>query len=406
MPNFVARVVRDKMSDSIHGHILVIDDEPLVRESLAVYLQDSGFDVDTASNGADGLALFRQADFDLIICDLRMPVLDGLDVLKTVTQEKPETPVIVVSGQGNMQDVVTALRNGAVDYLFKPLIEMEVLEHAVRRAIERGHLVKQNRQIREELERTNQQLQKSLASLEQDHEAGRRVQYRMLPNSPHTFNNSCVFTHRIIPSLYLSGDFIDYFRISEDRIGFYLADVSGHGASSAFVTVFLKSLMNRIRRHYEKRTAINAISPSRLFSAINDELLAMQIGKHLAMFSGVIDLSNNTLTYCIAAHFPPPALVCDGQVTILEGTGLPVGIFEHATFEDKVISLPEKFTLVAMSDGILEHIPEEGLDKKEAFMFAKLAQGFQSAEAVAEAFGLLGKQELPDDVAILVIDRK
>ncbi|MBP7230191.1 MAG: response regulator, partial [Moraxellaceae bacterium] len=221
------------MSQPVQDHILVIDDEPVVCESLAVYLSDSGFKVNTASSGDEGLALFRNIQPDLVICDLRMPLVDGLDVLKAINSESPETPVIVVSGQGSMNDVVTALRNGAVDYLFKPLIEMEVLEHSVRRALERGYLLKQNRQIREQLER-------SLALLKEDQEAGRRVQLRMLPPTPHVFNEDCHFSHRIIPSLYLSGDFVDYFRMGPDRIGFYLADVSGHGASSAFVTVFLK----------------------------------------------------------------------------------------------------------------------------------------------------------------------
>jgi serine phosphatase RsbU (regulator of sigma subunit) len=393
------------MSQPSQGHILVIDDEPVVRESLAVYLGDSGFKVDTARNGDEGLAIFRNKHPDLVICDLRMPLFDGLDVLKAMNSESPETPVIVVSGQGSMHDVVTALRNGAVDYLFKPLIEMEVLEHSVRRALERGQLLKQNRQIREQLELTNAELERSLDLLEEDQEAGRRVQRRMLPPTPHVFNETCHFSHRIIPSLYLSGDFVDYFRIGPDRIGFYLADVSGHGASSAFVTVFLKTLTNRIQRHYEKRASTNALSPSRLLTAINQELISMALGKHLAMFVGVIDLAENKLVYCIGAHFPPPILVNDGVAHALAGRGLPVGIFSDATFEDIVLPLSRKFSLVAMSDGVLEVLPEESMEEKEAHLLAIVGQGHQDADALAAALHLDGEVEVPDDIALLVINR-
>lgn len=393
------------MSQPTQGHILVIDDEPVVRESLAVYLSDSGFRVDTARNGEEGLELFRRLQPDLVICDLRMPLCDGLDVLKTINAESADTPVIVVSGQGSMNDVVTALRNGAVDYLFKPLIELEVLEHSVRRALERGQLLRQNKLIREQLEQANAELARSLDLLEEDQEAGRRVQRRMLPPTPHVFNEICHFSHRIIPSLYLSGDFVDYFRLSADRIGFYLADVSGHGASSAFVTVFLRTLTNRIQRHYEKRSATGLLSPARLMRDINQELISMAMGKHLAMFCGVIDLAENKLTYCMGAHFPPPILINDGVAQALPGSGLPVGIFSDATFEDTVLPLAARFSLVAMSDGVLEVLPQASMEEKEAHLLSVVAQAPRDADALATALALDGEMEVPDDIALLVINR-
>ncbi len=392
------------MTSSSSGSILVIDDEPIVRESLAVYLSDSGFAVSTAKSGDEGLALFRNTLPDLVICDLRMPQVDGLDVLKAINGESPETPVIVVSGQGSMNDVVNALRHGAVDYLFKPLIELEVLEHSVRRALERGHLLKQNRQYREQLELANAELERSLDLLEEDQEAGRRVQRRMLPPTPYLSEN-VTLSHRIIPSLYLSGDFVDYFKLGPDRIAFYLADVSGHGASSAFVTVFLKTLTNRIQRHYEKRTAVNTLSPARILTSINQELISMGMGKHLAMFCGVLDPSENTLVYCLGAHYPPPILVNGGEVMALPGRGLPVGIFGDASFEDVSITLAKEFTLVAMSDGVMEVLPTGSNEDKEAKLLELVKSGFRDVDALAHALNVDGEVEVPDDIAFLVINR-
>lgn len=391
------------MSADLTGTILIVDDEPVVRESMAVYLSDSGYDVLTASDGREGLRLFRETQPLLVICDLRMPSLDGLDVLKTVTSESPETPVIVVSGQGSMTDVVTALRLGACDYLFKPLVELEVLEHAVRRALERGQLLRQNRVYREQLEQANAELEHSLDLLEEDQEAGRRIQLRMLPPTPYVVEHYG-FSHRIFPSLYLSGDFVDYFRLGDGRIGFYLADVSGHGASSAFITVFLKTLTNRIQRHYEKRKAVNTLSPARILASINQELLGMGLGKHLTMFCGVIDLAENRLTYCVGAHFPPPLLVNGDEVRPLEGTGLPVGLFQDASYEDIVLELSPSWTLVAMSDGVLE-IMEGNLPEKEALLQQLVRDGYRDVDSLARALKVEGDVEVPDDVALLVVNR-
>lgn len=392
------------MTPTSSDSILVIDDEPVVRESLAVYLGDSGFTVDTAGSGDEGIALFRNKHPDLVICDLRMPLVDGLDVLKAINAESPETPVIVVSGQGSMNDVVNALRNGAVDYLFKPLIELEVLEHSVRRALERGTLLKQNRQYREQLELANAELERSLDLLEEDQEAGRRVQRRMLPPTP-CLMEGVTLSHRIIPSLYLSGDFVDYFKLGTNRIGFYLADVSGHGASSAFVTVFLKTLTNRIQRHYEKRTNVNAMSPARILISINQELMSMAIGKHLAMFCGVIDTEENKLVYCMGAHYPPPILVNGKDVRPLPGRGLPVGIFGDATYEDVTVPLEKEFTLVAMSDGVLEVLPGGSNDEKEAKLLELVRTGYRDVDALAHVLNVDGEVEVPDDIAFLVINR-
>ena len=218
--------------------LLIIDDDEVVRASLAAYLEDSGFNVLQASNGLQGLEVFQRENPDLVICDLRMPQVDGLELIRRINALEVEAPVIVVSGAGVMGDVVEALRLGAVDYLIKPLEDLAVLEHSIRRALDRVNLRLENKRYGEQLEVANRELQASLHLLQEDQNAGRQVQMNMLPETPWQVAD-LQFSHRIIPSLYLSGDFVDYFRVDEHRVAFYLADVSGHGASSAFITVLL-----------------------------------------------------------------------------------------------------------------------------------------------------------------------
>lgn len=141
-----------EMSPNKDVKVLTIDDEELIRASIADYLEDSGFSVLQAENGRVGLELFRKEQPDIVLVDLRMPEIDGLDVLNTVTKESPETPIIVVSGTGIIQDVIDALRLGAWDYLVKPISDMAVLEHAVNKCLERAKLIVENKRYREHLE--------------------------------------------------------------------------------------------------------------------------------------------------------------------------------------------------------------------------------------------------------------
>ena len=148
------RKTRIPMPSSVHKplKILAIDDEPVVRDSIAAYLEDSGFEVLQAGDGQEGLQKLREAAPELILLDLRMPEMDGLEFLEIMKQEAPDTPVIVVSGTGVLQDAIEALRAGAHDFVTKPILDMAVLEHAVKGALERARLRSENLRYREHLE--------------------------------------------------------------------------------------------------------------------------------------------------------------------------------------------------------------------------------------------------------------
>ena len=301
--------------------LLLIDDDEVVRASLAAYLEDSGFQVLQAGNGLQGLEVFEREQPDLIICDLRMPQIDGLELIRRISQINSEMPVIVVSGAGVMSDAVEALRLGAADYLIKPLEDLAVLEHSVHRALDRSRLRLENQRYREKLEAANRELQASLHLLQEDQNAGRQVQMNMLPTTPWEADG-LHFAHQIIPSLYLSGDFADYFRVDEHRVAFYLADVSGHGASSAFVTVLLKFMTTRLLYEWRRNGVLPEFKPSDVLGHINRGLINCKLGKHVTMLGGVINLQSGQLTYSIGGHLPLPVLFSEGEARYLEGLSL------------------------------------------------------------------------------------
>lgn len=384
--------------------LLIIDDDDVVRASLAAYLEDSGFHVLQAANGMQGLEVFQAESPDLLICDLRMPQVDGLELIRRINALQVETPVIVVSGAGVMSDAVEALRLGAADYLIKPLADLAVLEHSVRRALDRANLRLENQRYRDELETANRELQASLHLLQEDQNAGRQVQMNMLPVTPWQAD-SLNFAHQIIPSLYLSGDFVDYFRVDDSRVAFYLADVSGHGASSAFITVLLKFMTTRLL--YESRRGGNlpSFKPSEVLGHINRGLINCKLGKHVTMLGGVIDQESNRLTYSIGGHLPLPVLYSDGQARYLEGRGLPVGLFVEAEYNDLELELPESFSLTLLSDGILDLLSGDTLKEKETQLPELISAAGGTLDGLRKAFGLANLGEMPDDIALLVLSR-
>ncbi len=381
--------------------ILVVDDEAFVRVSLVAYLEDSGYEVVEAADGEAGLARFLECKPNLILCDLRMPRLDGLGLLRKVQEIDALVPVIVVSGAGVISDVVEALRLGASDYLIKPIIDLEVLEHAVSRSLERAELRRENLRYREELEDANRELARSLEVLRLDQQAGREVQLNMLPAANVCFD-PYTFTHHIVPSLYLSGDFVDYFALSDRFVMFYIADVSGHGASSAFVTVLLKNLSYELLRQTDLNLDEERLRPSRILARINDVLLQVRMEKHMTTFLGILDREQQTLRYSVGGHYPYPILRMGSEVRVLEEKGLPVGLFQEAKFEDKVIALTDDFSLAVFSDGIMEVLGGADLAVKEQMLLEAFEVG-ATAQSIAEKLGIAGYKDAPDDIAILTV---
>ncbi|WP_162824628.1 SpoIIE family protein phosphatase [Saccharospirillum mangrovi] len=384
--------------------LLVVDDDQAVRDSIVAYLEDSGYSVLEADNGEAALALFEQEALDLVICDLRMPVMDGLTLLRRIMEVTDEVPVIVVSGAGVMSDVVDALRLGASDYLMKPVVDLGVLEHSVERALERSLLVRENYRYRVELEARNQELQNHVDRLKLDLQAGRAVQQRLLPEKP-LERGGFRINHRMVPSNYLSGDLVDYFPIPNNRLVFYVADVSGHGASSALITLLIKNQIDRLRDEIDNGSSDVVVHPAQVLALINQELLKTQTGKHATVFYGVLDTEKCILHYASAAHFPAPILGAQQSVRTLDPENLAVGLFENVEFNEHELSLDGFERLSVMSDGVLELLDDASLQEKEAHLLELGADASHTMLQFLAQMTERGKtQAVPDDITVLTVE--
>ena len=135
-----------------HCTLLTIDDEEPFRRSIRGFFEDAGFEVWEARDGQEGLAIFRDRRPGVVLVDLVMPGISGLEVIEMLAEEAPETPVVVLSGTGVMADAIGAIRKGAWDYVMKPVPDMAALEHVVKNVLERARLREERRRYQDHLE--------------------------------------------------------------------------------------------------------------------------------------------------------------------------------------------------------------------------------------------------------------
>ena len=393
--------------DAHEGAILVVDDQQCRAERLidALDAPQFGFDYLSEVPDIEGV-LGEDSPYDCVLCNAGLTNVSWASVRRAMRNFDVQVPVIVVAEDRDVESMTTALGLGAADFFVRPEERPGLLRHAIGRCVTHHRLQRELKESKENLERTNQELRHSLRMLQQDQQAGRQVQMALLPSGSLQVNGYW-FSQKIFTSLYLSGDFADYFQVSDDQVIFFLTDVSGHGSSSAFATVLLKNLFARKRSDYLRRQDKTVTSPVKMLALANSELLELELNKYATMVVGNLNFKTGELTYSVAGHLPHPVLLDENGVCYLEGEGPPVGLIEHADYTEHTIDLPENFVLALLSDGILELLGNGSLIEKEALLLERVAGPLDSPRVLADRLGLgdVDPNHLPDDVAALFITR-
>jgi len=133
--------------------ILVIDDEKNIRTTLQEILQYESYEVDLASGGQEGLDMFAQKKYDIVLCDIKMPEMDGLEVLEKIFEKDKDTQVIMISGHGNVENAVHAIKHGAYDFIQKPL-DLNRLLITIRNAMDKSSLITETTVLKKKVSKT------------------------------------------------------------------------------------------------------------------------------------------------------------------------------------------------------------------------------------------------------------
>ncbi len=394
------------------SQLLIVVDDSGFSQQLANHYGRSGYQVHCADNPSLALQLLKTKPIHLIL--LQYHTADA--TIKTLFQEHGlRIPVVLLTCPETAADVLILLRLGATDVFELPLVSWRDLDGSIDRQLQRAQLSQENLHYRQQLQQAHQQMEASLAELRHDQQAGYLVQQGLMP--PQDCRVNGLHIQRVMKSsLYLSGDFVDHICISPNHTLVYLADVSGHGASSAFLTVLLKNITHRLVRQHMHQSDAEQLVPARLLNQINRELMEFNQGKHITIFMGLVDLQQNRLTYCVGGHLPMPILSQQGASHYLPGlgSGLPLGLFEDAAYLDLTVDLKSYFSIMVCSDGVLEILPNDTIPAKESQLLQYLQQ-MQVQDPVADVSDEIGDlchllqldhlAQVPDDIAVLNIKR-
>lgn len=407
--------------------VLIVDDEPEIHQITLLALRDFSFMqhklrfISAYSAAEARHILEKNNNIELILLDVVMETDDaGLMLVRYIREQLQNQLVRIIlrTGQpGQAAEHRIVLDYDINDYRSKTELTVQRLTTSVVSALRsyiairqladlNEHLEQQIQTRTEQLQTTNQQLQHSLAELEAGEKAGKQVQFKMLP--PAIFNYAeYQFSHVLYPSEFMSGDFVDYFCVDEHKVVFYIADVSGHGVASAFVTVYLKRFISSRLERYQRDSSASVVDPAAVLTELNKELLKDKIGKYIALFYAVLDTQTAELTYANAGAFPWPLLLQqqDQQQHYLELKSSPVGMFDFASYHNQHLVLQQNSSLVLCSDGILDLLPQQNTEQKLQYLLQQSYQHRDIADLL-RALAIDPEQQLPDDLTILKLTRQ
>jgi phosphoserine phosphatase RsbU/P len=393
--------------------LLVVDDEELNREGLSRRLRKHDYDVALAKNGREAIELLGGRPFDLILLDIMMPGMNGLEVLKFLRRVDSliDLPIIMVTAKGESEDIIEALELGANDYITKPLDFPVVLARvrtqlALRRAVARvkeleAKLDAHNRQLRA----TAAELATANARLTGDVEAAAGVQRALLPALPRELPGAR-FAWAFEPCSRLAGDYLNVFQLDERHVGLCVLDVSGHGAAAALLSVTASHLIARLAGGPG-----GVVPPAEVADRLGRELAREATAGHtLALLYGTLALDSGEFRFVAAGHPGPVHLARDAPPARLEASGFPIGVGAGGRKEHGVTLGPGD-RLVLYSDGLTDVPNREGEHFGHRRLLATLEE--TRRRPLAEQLGGLvravedwrGDVPRHDDITALAIER-
>jgi len=142
------------------AEILIIDDEKAIRKTLTEILSFEGYKIDEAADGEEGLKKFKEKTYDLVLCDIKMPKLDGIEFLQKAGETNPDIPIIMISGHGNIETAVEAVKKGAYDYISKPP-DLNRLLITIRNAMDKSSLVTETKVLKRKVSKVQEMIGES-----------------------------------------------------------------------------------------------------------------------------------------------------------------------------------------------------------------------------------------------------
>lgn len=380
--------------------ILLADDDPAVSRFVEVILTRAGYTVVQASDGVEAIERVRRSAPDLVVLDIRMPRLDGLEVLRTLRQDPAtsQIPVILLTTRAQVEDRVKGFESGADDYVPKPFEPQELLVR-IQSLLKRSDKVRALGPLMGVL--GDWFSAQGIEQLGRELETAREIQFRLLPGA--LPNLAGVEVGAVVaPTKSVGGDFYDFIPMP-DGVGFVVGDVSGKGIPAALLMVMVRSLL--------RATAWELSVPGEILERVNRFLCRdLPPSMFVTMVFGVLSLGagRRRLSLTNAGHVNPLLLRPGEPPRVLEVGGPILGAFEDVKYPHEELLLQAGDLVVLCTDGVVEAAGPRGralgVEGLAALIEPRREDPPQAiVRAVLDEVGRWTRGASRDDLALLIL---
>jgi sigma-B regulation protein RsbU (phosphoserine phosphatase) len=386
--------------------LLLVDDDDITRDLLGRYLESNGFAVQRASDGKEALARIDRGGHDLVLLDIVMEGMSGLEILSAVRLRHSATdlPVIMATSKDLSQDVVEALKLGANDYITKPF-DFPVVLARVRTQLSLKQAVDHIRQLDQRLTRQNAELEEANRRMRRDLNAAARVQAALLPGSPPAMP-AARFAWEFKPCDGLAGDLLNIIPIDGRRVALYVLDVVDHGVAAALLAVMVNRVLMQLCLSSERLPV-----PAEVAAHLNRQFpWEPQTSQFFTLLYGVLEVDTGAFRFVAAGHPGPVYLPRNAPARNFRLPSNPIGLGD-CPYEEHSLTLGPGDRLYLYSDGIVDALRKDG----KRFEVDRLLEQVERSRSapLADGLGLLlraardwcGETPPHDDISLLAVER-
>ncbi|WCL48239.1 fused response regulator/phosphatase [Leptospira sp. GIMC2001] len=362
--------------------ILVIDDDESICETLEVIIQSLGYYCVFFTNPEQGLEYFKREVSPLILLDVNLPNFNGIDLLSQIKEINPMSQVLMMTGEREIQTVVSSLYNRATDFLLKPF-NLESVKSAIARAFEFYYILKE-KEINDE-------------SILRDLRLASKIQSKILSMPK---NLSHRMFAEVNPAMYVSGDYFQILNIDENKTLVVMGDIEDHGVTSGLIALLMSNLVKEISN-------TNETSPAVYLQKMNYEL-CFEIGTHsMTAVIILIDREKKQIIYSRGGHPFPIFYKADrSEYQLLsERSGHLLGIMEDIEFHTHQIGYEKGDLLFLYSDGLINTLQSPLLDSMNNIHLNSKNRFEQMLDILKDyTIELRENSHFQDDISYLLIE--
>lgn len=345
--------------------VLLVDDDALVRKALERVLQSNDYEVVVAANGKEALEILRTQKIAIILCDQKMPDINGIDVLKEAVSIQPDAIRMLLTGNGDLNVVVQAINIGqASQFVLKPWDD-NALRQTIANSVDKYRLQRENQHLHELIFGQYKALEKTHENLRRELRLGARIHEVMLLGKIPKQLPGISIDATTVPSKDIDGDFIDFYQPLPQLFDLVIGDVMGKGIPAALVGTAVKTQLTRFAIPYNRVQVFDRrgvwrddiLTPDEILSKVYAEITTSLINLEyfVSLFYGRFDLKHCIFSYVDCGSSKPLHFhATTGVVEELKGGNFPIGVLD----QEKLALCQTRFAkgdvFIFYSDGVTE----------------------------------------------------